>query len=228
MVTNDILYRVLRVRYNNSLATVFTITQNGVQYIVTARHIFNMAENGDNVCIELLIEKNYESINATVWFDDNPNVDCAVLKTNPYREITNNYTNENTLGGITLGQDVYFLGFPYNYDELVNCLPDRNSPVPFIKKACLSGISENADEFYLDGINNPGFSGGPVCFKDKNTHKFKLAGIISGYRFNRNMLYANDGTATNFFVEENTGIIKVCNIARAISIIEKNVTNALA
>lgn len=221
MIVSDILCRVFRIRFNSGAGTAFTIERDDVQYIITAKHLFDNTSNGDVVTIEILREKKYHPINVIVMFSSNPNIDCAVLKTNPYQEVTGKFSNENSMEGLILGQDLYFLGFPYNYDDLLMSFPKSATPIPFVKKACLSGLSEKNGQLFLDGINNPGFSGGPVCFKDAKTNKYKIAGLINSYRWNRSSVFASDGTATGFYVQENTGIINACSINEVLSLIEK-------
>ncbi len=220
MITSDILCRVFRIRYKMNAGTAFTIEKDDIQYIITAKHLFDSAKNGDTLAIEILREKRYFPINVKVMFSNNPIIDCAVLKTNPYQEVTGKFSNENSMEGLVLGQDLFFLGFPYNYDALLMSFPKSATPVPFVKKACLSGLSEKNGQLFLDGINNPGFSGGPVCFKDVKTNKYKIAGLINSYRWNRNSVFAPDGAATGLYVQENTGIINACSINEVLSVID--------
>ena len=123
MVTSDILCRTFRIKYGNGLATAFTIENESIQYIVTAKHLFDNVQCGDIVSIGILNSRHYFSVNVVVWFHQNTTIDCAVLKTAPYIEVTGKFPNENTLDGITLGQDVFFLGYPYNYDEILSSFP---------------------------------------------------------------------------------------------------------
>ncbi len=220
MITKDILCRTFRIHFRNHNGTAFTIEKDDIQYIITAKHIFDSVKHGDIICVGVLIEKKYCPITVEIKFSRNESVDCAVLLTKPYHEISERYSNENTIEGLSIGQDVYFLGFPYNYDNLLLGFPDSTTPVPFVKKACLSGLSQDIGQLFLDGINNPGFSGGPVCFKDSKTEKYKIAGLINSYRFFKNPVYAADESATDFYVQENTGIIYACSIMEALSIID--------
>jgi len=93
-------------------------------------------------------------------------IHLAVMKLNPYQALTAFFENENTTADMVIGQDVFFLGFPYNYDSLLQQSPFGNTPIPFVKKACMSAIIKSGEDILLllDGHNNPGFSGGPVCF----------------------------------------------------------------
>lgn len=220
MITNEVVYRTVRIQHNTGAGTAFTMEKDDIQYIITAKHLFDGITNGNNVTLQVLTGNQYQPITATILFHEDKNVDCAVLKTNPYREITKKFSNENSLEGIALSQDVYFLGFPYNYDTLLKSLPDSDRPVPFVKKACLSGISEKDGLLFLDGINNPGFSGGPVCYIDSKTHKVKIAGLINSYRSNKGTVYTRDGLPTDYYVYENTGIINACSIQKVLEIID--------
>jgi hypothetical protein len=85
------------------------------------------------------------------------------------------------------GQDVYFVGFPYGISMAApKAMGDR--PFPFIKRAAISSSIEvdaekHATLILLDGYNNPGFSGGPVVYKDLNVRidVFKVVGVVSGF-----------------------------------------------
>lgn len=134
------------------------------------------------------------------------------MKVTPYQQLTPMFENENTTKGLALGQDVYFLGFPYQYDQLLSSIPGDSKPLPFVKKACLSTIlTDNKSILLLDGHNNPGFSGGPVCFKEIGSGKkaMAIAGIVSGYRFDRQYVFDENDTQTKSYVKDNTGIIIV-------------------
>jgi hypothetical protein len=49
-----------------------------------------------------------------------------------------------------------------------------------------ASVNENGVEtLFLDGHNNPGFSGGPIVYRDLDRSEFvyKVAGVVSGFRF---------------------------------------------
>jgi len=121
------------------------------------------------------------------------------------------------------GQDVFFLGFPFG---LASDSRDLNGgfPFPLVKKATLSAINFGPNAvMLLDGLNNPGFSGGPVVYTKPGSARldYSVAGVISGYRFNR--LSVDHGSdSTPLTVNENTGIIIAYSINHAVRIIENN------
>ena len=60
-------------------------------------------------------------------------------------------------------------------------------PLPLVKEALLSGMNSDdsgkVSSMYLDGYNNPGFSGGPVVRRDysKAELTYSAVGVISGF-----------------------------------------------
>ena len=143
------------------------------------------------------------------------------MKTSPYKIISQIFGNSCSTEGLIWGQDVYFLGFPYDFVNNLDNLPGLERPIPFVKKACLSGF-EAGKIMLLDGHNNPGFSGGPICFKkiSPQTTTMSIAGVISGYRFSQEPVYDLKGNDTGFYVKSNTGIIYAYDISLAIEIIK--------
>lgn len=210
MVQMEIISRVFRIVFGTSTGTAFTIEDHGVQFLVPAKHIFKSANHPSTGKIALLVEKNYQTFDVEIRYPADQEIDIAVMKVTPYQQLTPMFENENTTKGLALGQDVYFLGFPYQYDQLLSSIPGDSKPLPFVKKACLSTIlTDNKSILLLDGHNNPGFSGGPVCFKEIGSGKkaMAIAGIVSGYRFDRQYVFDENDTQTKSYVKDNTGII---------------------
>ncbi|WP_320007628.1 serine protease [Maridesulfovibrio sp.] len=220
MIPNNAIQRVFQIQVNNSTGTCFTVEHKNKQYIVTAKHI--VAEIEEKTTIEIFHNKQWKTIEVQlVGFADNP-IDIAVLTTDI--QISPLYPLPATAKGSVYGQDVYFLGFPYGLYEHVGEM-NNNFPLPFVKKATLSSMSltDEIQIYYLDGHNNPGFSGGPVVFKEPYpTEKdFKILGVISGYRFESKPIHDEDKTLP-YYVKENSGIIISYGIKHATDIIEQN------
>jgi hypothetical protein len=73
----------------------------------------------------------------------------------------------------------------------------------------------------LDGLNNPGFSGGPVVFKNVYDNTFYVAAVISAYRFEiANAFHKNK--EVDIQIRTNTGIIISHGIEGAIELIKAN------
>jgi hypothetical protein len=122
------------------------------------------------------------------------------------------------------GQDVYFLGFPFGLGAEVG-EANRHFPVPFIKKAVLSSIVNDpsgARILYLDGHNNPGFSGGPVVFSPPpRIDDMRVASVVSGYRFDPQPVFLGDHE-TALVARHNTGIIITYAVSHAVDVIRGN------
>lgn len=224
MVQSEIYNRVFRICFGNGAGTAFTMEHQGEQFLVTAKHLFKNAGFPSSASIRLVIGKDYQSYEVDIRYPANPNVDIAVMKLKTKSFLTPVYQNSYSTEGLVYGQDVYFVGFPYEYDTILGLIPGGNAPIPFVKKACVSAILQNGmGTILLDGINNPGFSGSPVCFKKiGSTEKtMSILGVISSYRFDKQPIYDQNGTQTSFYVKENTGIIVVTDIKYAIQIAEE-------
>ncbi len=89
---------------------------------------------------------------------------------------------EPTTDGLTLGQDIYFAGFPFGYAspssiKTVNGL----LMIPSVNKGTVSVVNNGV--ILLDGRSNFGFSGAPIIFKDiYRGDIYKVAGVIAGFQ----------------------------------------------
>lgn len=217
-ITANIIQRTFQFSFGNQQGTCFTIDYDNRQYIVTARHLVEPIIDSATIRIK----------HETIWKDCLVNlvghgegeVDISVLAAGV--QISPKYRLPPTAVGLTLGQDVYFLGFPYGLTSDVGEL-NRNFPFPFVKKATVSATDSNTDLLILDGHNNPGFSGGPVVFSEvgKPGIQLSVAGVISGYRFGKEPVYL-EGKPTSLEFRYNTGIILVYDIKHAVDLISQN------
>ena len=214
----EVLGRTLRILHGTDAGTAFTMEVNNVQYIVTAKHLFEKSGYPSSAQIGIYENKNYVFYDVDIKYPTDPNVDIAVLKTTPYTQLTALYPTTFSSANITIGQDVYFLGFPYNYDSLLCNMPGDKYPLPFIKKACLSSYIQTKGIFLLDGHNNSGFSGGPVCFKKAGSKTYNIAGVVASYRYEELSVYDSNKKETDMVVRANTGIINVYDIKFAVEI----------
>lgn len=217
MLTSNVFTRVFHVKYGVRTGTCFAIDIDNRQYLITARHVLDGLK--DKTDFELYHDGIWKTFQARL-VGHHASADITVIAIN---QALTKLKLEISSNGIFLGQDTYFLGFPYGLGDKANSKINRNFPLPLVKKATLSAILEECQVNYmiLDGINNPGFSGGPVIFKELNQDTFKVAAIISGYRFSEEPVYQN-GEQIKLSVRNNTGLIIAYNIENALSIINSN------
>ncbi len=134
-----------------------------------------------------------------------------------------------------LGQEAYFLGFPYG---LYTSFGGQGLGAALIKHAYVSARVSCAamypdgdkDEFFLllDGLNNVGFSGGPIVAPDMfspstNVRTQKLIGVISGYRPEMVPLTVKGKTDPNSSTATNTGIIVATPFESVVDLIKSYV-----
>lgn len=216
MITTNVLSRTFHIKYGKGTGTCFTVDIDGKQYFVTAKHVVENMKDGDEV--ELFHNGKWTKISVKLTGHSSVS-DVSVFSISHY---IFGFPLPAEMGGITYGQDLYFLGFPFGIKSNIGAL-NREFPMPLVKKGILSAIflDQPGKYFLIDGHNNPGFSGGPVVFKENNTNDFKVAGIISSYRYELENTYLNDNP-TPIQIKTNTGIVIAYTIDNAKELIKKN------
>lgn len=180
--TANVIYRLLRIRTAVGTGSAFTIEVDRKQYLITARH--NLREFSAAGTLELWSEGRWVKTGARAIYPGNAAVDIAALDLG--RPVTVMFPLEPTAAGLTLGQQVYFLGYPFGLSTSgAVSAPQGFGEIPFLKSGIISALdtrNPQANVLYLDGQNNPGFSGGPIVFWHAESGMFRVAGVIGGYR----------------------------------------------
>ncbi len=224
-ITTNVITRTFRIKYGVQTGTCFTIDIDERQYIVTAKHIVADINPNDN--IQILHEGKWKELTTNIVWIPNSDEDIAILA--PEIRISPPFLLIPSMERMYLGQDLYFCGFPFGLNTEVGTL-NRDFPVPFIKKGIVSAVEtrENCSaRIYIDGHNNPGFSGGPVIFTDPKTNELKVAGVISGYYPNYEPVLKNNNR-TELMSIQNTGIVIAYALGRAVTYIEEHPTGVPA
>jgi hypothetical protein len=211
LITGSVIHRVFRTRIAGDEGTAFTVDVDGRQYLITAKHLANSIEGPQDVEIFANGDWMTVPIDLVGHADD---VDISVLA--PAMELTPpNLALRAGSRGIVYGQDVYFLGFPYGFLGRYRFGP-HGYPMPFVKRAIVSLLDGKV--FFLDGFNNPGFSGGPVVFQRPGHAEWSVAAVLTGYRYVDEPIFADDGP-TPLTYRHNTGIIVSYAIEPALKLI---------
>lgn len=180
--TSNVLYRVLRIRTATNTGSAFTVEVDDKQYLITARHLLEgFGAEGE---IELWLAGRWSKLKARAIYPTKAAVDIAALDLG--RAITITFPLVPSSGGLTLGQQVYFLGYPHGLGTTrAEPFPAGFGELPFLKSGIVSAVDDrdpDASVLYLDGHNNPGFSGGPIVFWHSASSSFRVAGVVRGYR----------------------------------------------
>ena len=213
LVPSNVYERVLRLDSPTGVSSAFTIEREGTQYLITARHCLPPDEVVD---VRLSIKgHSFEQRLRRVPVE--PPADVAVLRLR--HPLTATLPVVPCFDGCLLSQDIFFLGYPYGMSVHAKGLPTY----AFVKKGVLAATGHTPDGvhvLYLDAIDNPGFSGGPVVFTNIETDEFHLAGVVSGYRSESLVVHDDKDVPTTLEVDVNTGIVLAHDIVHAVEAID--------
>ena len=175
-VPDNVLRRTLLIRTLNGYGTAFTIDVDGRQYLITAKHGVASVDNAMRVAIDVQKKSGWSQLQVIVYKCDDP-VDIAVLI--PPTQLTVDLPLEPDSSGLGVGQDAYFIGFPYGL---------RFAPSGLVGKATVAQLEQVADKktgrILLDAYTNPGSSGSPLTYRTvaKNGPAFKVAGVVVAFQ----------------------------------------------
>lgn len=219
MITTNVYNRVFFIR-GGQYGTAFTLDIKNKQYLITARHLLADPENTESVLF--LHEGVWKTLRVNVIGVARGEVDIAVLA--PAIRLSPAFPLEATQKDMVLGQDMYFVGYPYKmWADMGEILGGR--PAPFIKKGTLSSAFSTADSarrLFVDAINNEGFSGGPLLFKPQGQIEFRVAGVVAGFKTEYETVLDEHGEKTNMTVAYNTGFLLAYDIKYAVDMIAAN------
>ena len=218
MITTNVLTRVFFIRAER-YGSAFTIDHGGKQYLVTARHLLGRVEDIDAIFV--FHDREWKSLPVQVVGVRRDEPDIAVLSA-PVR-LSPPFPLEATSARLILGQDVYFAGYPYKmWVDGGDAMGGR--PVPFVKKGSVSNLelSPELAVFWIDALNNEGFSGGPLLYRTEAGGELKAAGVVSRFKTEHECVLGFDGEPTGDTVEYNTGFLVAYGVRHALELIDRN------
>ena len=197
----NVLYRVVEI-HGKDFGTGFFIEVEGLQYFITAAHLIDSSATS----IRIFFNGIFNALPCKVLSISERN-DLAVICLSEI--IVETFPVPLDYGHLGYGQHVFFLGFPFNDKGPVTELLGRDFPFPFVKWGAISllDFGSPTGTLILDAMNNPGFSGGPVCFTTESGEQ-KIAGMIIGLKEEWRTLEEPDAVIDkkNRYYKQNTGI----------------------
>jgi S1-C subfamily serine protease len=220
LVPNWCIQRTLKIKTRGRDAgTSFTIDLHGQQWLVTADHVVSGVSPGE---VTVVMQTGAEVGGLIPVPAVNPSGDVAVFDLNGRRLTADLPLAPATPETFGLSQDVYFLGFPFGLQ-----MQGIGEIYPFVKKAIISAwdYTHGIDLFFLDGMNNPGFSGGPVVFSRLGTQgqDWRVLGVVHGYHPDSIPVLLNPGIVLGT-VRANAGIVLGYGIRHAVEAIDAYVS----
>jgi len=171
------LARTLYLKNGDLTGSGFLIDYKDREYLVTARHIV-VGLPTKNAKLQFYRSADWRDFTGDLLFPKNKNVDIAVLDI--HQKPSMQWNPELTDETPTIGGQIYFVGYPHGLHTLYS----NGEYLPLVKAGVFSGIdnSDPDDEvYYIDGFNNPGFSGGPVAYIDNTKHSWRICAVVKGY-----------------------------------------------
>ena len=218
MVPTNILLRVFCLKVGDDEASGFTIEVGPIQYLVTARHIAESLTSGKK--LEVFRNEKWIRVDFRRIAVEPDAVDIAVFA---LKEELSSKLDVELAGAknMYLSQPVFFVGFPYGLTIQGRDL-NRGFPIPLVKHGIIAALPEGrGDPFLVDGINNPGFSGGPVVRINNPNKPPAIVGVISAYKASQEAIY--DGARkTELTTRANTGLLVAFSLTYALEAIEKD------
>lgn len=131
MVTESVLKRTFRLKYASSTGTCFTLDIDGRQYLITAKHVTEGIRPRD--AIEMHYQGMWRRLESPLIGEALGDIDITVLaletQLSPMLPLP-----AAVKGSVTFGQEIYFLGFPYDLAANVGAA-NRDYSVPLSKGA---------------------------------------------------------------------------------------------
>jgi S1-C subfamily serine protease len=212
MAISDVMMNTFMIKTKAGTATGFLVERNNEEYFITARHALSKpASNNTTIKLAILYDSLFREFSGIVYLHSDTTIDLAVIKlSKKLQKLKPLATTQEHY----IGEECAFFGFPYSsFYTMV-----EKTYIPFVKRATVSAFNNKI--LFLDGTNNPGFSGGPVVrlASDKNIKIFAV--ITAYYPEYRQIEGASKTDVLKYY--SNSGIIYTCPIMYVDHILKAN------
>lgn len=208
----NILTRTFRIKTAHGTGTAFTADFGSRQYLITAQHVVGTTQL---YSVDIETSKGWRNSQVEVLGHSAPYIDVSVLYPSQLLHDHRNPIKLPSSWEVLVGQDVYFCGFALGLSTPSN-ITGFPYPVPLVKKGTVSAF--DADHWFLDGIVNPGMSGGPVFTMDDNTPN--IIGVVTSRRL-ESAVVTPTGDPNQPQIGVNAGIVTATRIERALDLMAR-------
>lgn len=206
--------------YEKSSATAFLLGNGNRTVLVTAAHCISNAKEGDNMLIRGATGWQPHRINKIKFSEEG--FDVCIFAVENFLISENLEQPKNP--ALFLGHPVIYVGFPHG---LVGNYPNQNGiPTGLAKTGFYSGMVEINGLILglLDGVTNPGFSGGPIYGQTPEGEATVFA-VMNGYRYEKPLngqLFKDEGNGEEavrgHYVKLNSGFIYTTSIRHVLDL----------
>jgi hypothetical protein len=237
MPTGGVLTRMTIVMSNYGSGTAFSIDVDNREYWITAKHLLNGAKHppygtitSKSASLSVLDPRAESARWLPVKFsvlDVGKDIDVVVLAASTPLLQNPVPSPKAEFGSVMLGSDCEFLGFPSATGGAWKArFGEQTYWMPYVKHCFVSAVPAASNVVILDGVNNPGFSGGPVVYHTGPDQQ--IVAVISGMVTEPAEVISSlakkptPPAPHKAKVDENSGFIIAYSIDPAIEAIKKN------
>jgi hypothetical protein len=223
LLRDSAFHRCFCINYAGSQGTAFLLGNDNCTVLATAAHCVRNAASGDKIYIAQDDGWRHLTIRSILF--DQRGYDLALFSVEDFVLHSNLPTEEKPM--MLLGFPLIFLGYPHGLSG--NYPGQGGRPTPVTRTAFFSGVVEveGIQLHFLDGISNPGFSGGPVYSLDQKGNA-TVCGIVNGYRYERpqlGKLYKKVGATEeihpDYYVKLNSALTYATGITKIYELLNK-------
>jgi hypothetical protein len=190
-VTGNVWFRTFMVK-GKEIGTIFSIDIDEREYWITAKHLLTGAKHPPFGTVDaktatlgiLSQNESNKEWNAVSFRVIDPGKDVDIIVLAPETSLLGKNTIETakvSSAGTMFGGECEFVGFPFGSAWTTKFEKSEMIRMPFVKHCTISGEIRSPQVIWiLDGINNEGFSGGPVVV-DTGPQQH-IIGVISGFQ----------------------------------------------
>lgn len=214
------LFSCFCIKGEGGIGTAFLYQKDGLTFFITAQHVLGRASAGGYIYIKKPSGWSKFELNGVTIHPEGQ--DAATFGLLDFDITISHSFSHPADEPLALGQELKFIGFPHGLENTASSPSGFSTPL--VRTAFFSGLiidpSTDKKLLLLDGLNNPGYSGGPVWAPGSTTDKPSLLGLISGYRIEdrgKSRVYElseqGERPTDNLFVKLNSGIIHAIDYA---------------
>ena len=229
LIGDEVLNQIYRIRIGQEFGTAFTIDVDSQQYLVTVDHLI---PTGCTECsLDIWSDNAWVPLTGKAIRPRSSEVAAVAIALT--ERLSPESTAWSTADQVELAQQVYFIGFPFGL-RTAETTGAQISEIPFVKAGILSAIDSRNPKaviLYVDGHNNPGFSGGPVVFYPGGESEPSIAGVLIGYRWDALPVVKREDlrdpsaeTFKDLYTRGNSGIVVAFSIEHVVDAIREDIS----
>lgn len=207
--------RTFKIVGGGTAGTCFVISRHDRQWLVTAKHVIDGAVAAGVTSFDLIggEGKVAASIQPVPVPLTQPGPDIAVFSLGDQKIVREDMTLVASADGVILSQEAFFLGYPLPWHLRLSGI------LPAVKRGVVSqrAVIDGVTVWLIDGLNIPGFSGGPLVFNKGGGigTVWHVLGVVSAYVTQQIAVSGGAGT-----VPANAGLVVVYDIQHAVDAID--------